>query len=433
VTRRSRLRALAAGAMLVLGGATRAAAQEVSPLEPPDLTRYLRWGAFRVRPAILVPTLGYDSNVYYRPVNSTVPPVGDYFANVSPSVEGTVLFGTRAFLTFDERLEFYLYAHEPVNYFNQLGKARLTVPFAARWVLYGDIGYDRTRDRPIEAQDQRPIRIDRPLGIGAIVRFGWRTDAEFGVTRTRSTASDPDEQLTCIPGVDPGCFSTGDLNDRTETGTRVLARYLLFGRTRLVVEMQRSDIVFDNPQVLRDGHERRILPGMDFGLGGRISGTFHVGYARFDLGRAGAEGFEGAVGDAALGYQLGGLGSYLTLTGTRDVRYSINETSDLFRYAELTLTFVKYFNRLIGLEASSGHGRVVYLGDPNNRTDAILQGSLGVRLRLSETEIGRRVEYAFRYTLTRRNASCVIAVAPFNCDEFDQNRGTVGFGLVYGY
>jgi hypothetical protein len=47
-----------------------------------------------------------------------------------------------------------------------------------------------------------------------------------------------------------------------------------------------------------------------------------------------------------------------------------------------------------------------------------------VRFRLSENDIGRRVEYAFRYILTRRDSTS---------DSLDQTRGTIGFGVAFGY
>jgi hypothetical protein len=196
-------------------------AQSISPLEPPDLSRYLKWGPFRVRPGLTIPNLGYDNNVFYRPDESTLPAVGDYFIALAPRVEGVVLFGHRAFLTFDERIEFYAYASESdLDYFNQFGRARVTVPFR-RFGVYADFGYNRIRDRPIDSQDARPVRKEIPVGGGLILKIGWRTDAEIGVTRSTFTGRDADD-----PTIGPRI-------DRVETGTRVGARYLAFGRTRV--------------------------------------------------------------------------------------------------------------------------------------------------------------------------------------------------------
>ena len=50
--------------------------------------------------------------------------------------------------------------------------------------------------------------------------------------------------------------------------------------------------------------------------------------------------------------------------------------------------------------------------------------SLGLRFRISENEIGRRVEYALRYTRW---------IIDSTRDDLDQNRGTLGFGVSFGY
>jgi hypothetical protein len=390
-------------------------AQAISPLDPPDTTRYLKWGPFRVRPGLTIPNLGYDSNVFYRPEGSGLPQEGDYFIALSPRIQGVVLFGHRAFLTFDERIEFYAYAHEhDLNYFNQLGGARLTIPFR-RFGFYGDIGYIRVRDRPIEAQDARPIRKEFPVGAGVILKLGWRTDAELGLIRTAFTAEDPDQA-----GIDR-------LNDRVEKGTRLRARYLAFGRTRVLLDSSQRTIRFDDPATatIRDGKERRALLGLDFGLGGRVFGTVRAGWAAFDLVNPAATGFHGVVGDVALGYSFGGSGSRLTLVGARDVRYSIYEASNLYVYTGADLSFIKYFNRFLGAELGAGRATLDFLGDlAGGRLDVYSSGTVGVRFRISENDLGRRVEYAFRYTRWNLNS---------NVDSLDQNRGTIGFGMSFGY
>ena len=389
-------------------------AQSISPLDPPDTSRYLRWGPFRVRPNLTIPNLGYDSNVFYRPDNSTLPQVGDYFITLAPGVQGVVLFGHRAFFTFDERLEFYAYASESdLNYYNQLGHARLTVPFR-RFGVYGDVGYYRLRDRPIEAQDARPIRKEVPTGAGLIVKLGWRTDAELGLTRTAFTAVDEND-----PRIGP-------LNDRVEKGTRFSARYLVVGRTRLLLDSSQRTIRFDDPAAgfLRDGDERRALLGVDFGLGGRISGTVRAGWSHFNLSLPAATDFDGVVADAALSYNFGESGSRLTFVGARDARYTIYTNSNLYVYTGGDLTLIKYFNRFLGIEIGAGRAKLDFIGDPTGRIDNQTTGALGLRFRISENQMGRRVEYAIRYTRWLINSTD---------PNLDQNRGTIGFGVSFGY
>jgi hypothetical protein len=397
-------------------------AQEMSPLDPPDTARYLKWGPFRVRPGLTIPNLGYDSNVFAIPDQSTQTRVGDYFIDLSPRIDGLVLFGHRAFLTFDERLEFYAYASQTdLNYFNQFGRMRLTVPFR-RFGFYGDLGYDRTRDRPYDAQDIRPIRKTLPYGVGVILKFGWRTDAEIGYTHARFTADDPND--ACDHTVNPGCFTIGQLNDHVEVGTRLKARYLAFGRTRVLLDLAQRTITFDESAVNRDATERRQMVGVDFGLGGSIFGTFRVGHADFKLTDPNATNFNGPIADIALGYSFGGSGSRITLTGARDVRYTVVDSTPLYVYTGGDLTLIKYFNRFIGAEVGAGRANLEFLGDPQNRVDDYTTISAGIRFRISENDLGRRVEYAFRYTRWIINSTR---------DDLDQNRGTVGFGVAFGY
>jgi hypothetical protein len=390
--------------------------QSISPLEPPDTSRYLRWGPFRVRPGFNIPALGYDSNVFYRPDDDPdLPQVGDYFVALAPRIEGLVLFGHSAFLTFDERIEYYAYAgNQDLNYFNQFGKARATVPFR-RFGFYGDVGLYRTRDRPLEAQDARPIRRDVPVGAGVILKLGWRTDAELGLVRDRLTATDENDA------------TIGPNSDRVETGTRLRARYLLVGRTRLLLDSSRRTIRFDNAETAgrRDGDERRALLGVDFGLGGTISGTLRAGYSNFDLVDPAATGFSGLVADAAMAYNFGGGGSRIILTAARDTKYSLYDETNLYILTSGELTVIKYFNRFIGAELGTSRSVLEFLGDPQDRIDHYQTVSAGVRFRFSETDLGRKVEYSFRYVHSQTDSSPGTAR--------DQSRGTIGFGVSYGY
>lgn len=398
-------------------------AQSISPLEPPDTANYLRWGPFRVRPGIAISDLGYDSNVFAIPDDSPLPQVGDYFIAVTPRVRGLVLFGHRAFITFDERLEFYAYARQrEIDYFNNFFTSRLTIPFR-RFGLYGDVGYDRTRDRPYDAQSIRPLRKAYPLGAGLIVKVGWRSDVEIGYLRARFTADDPNDP--CEPGIPTSC-AINKLNDRTEEGVRLKARYLAFGRTRVLLDVSRRTINFNDPvtAAFRNGHERRQLAGLDFGLGGTISGTFRVGHARFDLAPPTASDFNGPVADVALSYNFGGSGSRLTFTGARDVLYTVFDTSPIYVFTGGKLKLTKYFNRFIGFEIGAGRADLNFLGSDPLRVDKDTNGSLGVLFRVSENDMGRRVEYALRYTRWVLNSTL---------DYLDQNRGTIGFGVSFGY
>jgi hypothetical protein len=118
------------------------------------------------------------------------------------------------------------------------------------------------------------------------------------------------------------------------------------------------------------------------------------------------------------------LGSTLSLRAFRDIQYSVLESTDLYTNTGAELTFVRYFNRFIGMELGGGHSTLAFLGVGDQRRDDISRGTAGIRFRISENDLGRRVEYAFRYVLSRRNS---------NFDFLDQTRGTIGFGMSFGY
>src|SRR5262245_38135768 len=113
------------GALLLAGSH---AWSQSTPLSPPDLQRYLTWGPFRVRPGLQLSNIGYDDNILYRYELDPRPAVGDYTATLTPKVEGVVLFGSRAFFTFDGHFDYTYYLHNSsVSYANVFSDGRLTV------------------------------------------------------------------------------------------------------------------------------------------------------------------------------------------------------------------------------------------------------------------------------------------------------------------
>lgn len=400
-------------AVLFLAVAFLPAAAQSSALDPPALDRYLRWGPLRVRPGLEVRNFGYDGNVFYRYADDPRgESVGDWTITLGPKVDGVVLFGSRAFLTFRSRLDYTAYrSYSEINYFNTYNDARLTFPFR-RFGVFAEAGYDRTRDRPIDAQDTRPIRRDRSAGVGGIVRLGWRTEAELAFTR--DDWSGTDDNPTFEPRI-----------NRVETGTRFRLRYLLVGRTRLTFEGRRLDIAFDDPAVAvtRDGTSDRWLPGVSFGEGGPLSGSLKAGPAKIDLVQSAGPEYDSWVGEAKLVYRPGRQTTF-ALDWSRDAVYSVLDFSDLYLYRRTELQAIRYLNSLIGVEARVRRGSVDYLLDPGGRVDDLFDWSTGVRFRLGETALGRRVEYSLTWNDYTRDS---------NDDRFDSHRRVVGFGAVLGY
>ncbi len=376
------------------------------PLEPPDLSRYLRWGPLRVRPGVVLSNLGYDDNVFYR--TGAQDKVGDYTATISPKLEGVALFGHRAFLTFSEQLDFVLYkTYRGQDFINQLGSARVTFPFR-RFGVFADAGLNIVKERPIDQFDLRPERRETKFGGGVIVPFGWRTDVEAGGWSTRYRYRDPD--------------SSAVYPDRTERTSRVKLRYLVFGRTRLTLGVQQGDIRFEKSADDRDATQWTVLPGVEFGEGGRLSGSLRVGRSRLNMKAQEKPDFSGTVGEAALAYRFG-AGTTLEAKWKREAAFAVYE--DYYLSNSYEGKIVQYFNRLIGAEASTGIWSTSF---PDSlRRDRILQYGAGIRLRLSQNDLGRRVEYSLKVTRWRLNSS------PAEFDYLDQSHSTVGITATLGY
>lgn len=409
MARRSRFIPLLAA--LVLSAAPLLAAAD--PLEPPDLARYVRWGPLRARPAVTFSNFGYDDNIFYR--TGDEPKQGDYTARISPSLNGLLLFGDRAFLTFDEKVDFTAYFHfTEESYAEQRGSARLTIPFG-RMGLYVDGVLNRTQERPVDVQDVRARKNEDKLGAGVILNLGWRTDVEIGQARSRITNSDPDF------GTDAEGLTIEQLLDRVEDGGRLKARYNIAGKTRITLDASRTTATFEDHTVERDSKDQRILPGVDFGEGGTLSGSMRYGYAKLDSKSEDLSDYYGPVWDAKVAYR-GSSRTTLQIGGKRQVAFAIYLGNQYYLNRTYDLRLIHYVNRAIGFEAGGGLGRLDF---PDSlREDKIHSYDVGIRLRLRENDLGRRLEYSFKYTSYNQDS---------NVDTFDQSRASVGFGAVVGY
>lgn len=385
-------------------------------LSPPDVGRFLRWGPVRARPGFAIPALGYDDNVYSRSEASVTE--GAYLIRLSPRIEGLVLFGDRAFLTFKERLDYTAYfGRSDLNYFENLGSARLTVPFGSIGA-YADFALNRLKDPPASEIDSRPERREQRLGAGILWRIGWRTEANLGVVRSDWTNYDPDGQL--YDG-----FTVGDLLDREERGWDAKLRYRLSGITRLTLDVSRRDIVFDNPDVQRDTTQGTVMPGLDIGSGGPLSGTLRIGSSRLDAKAEGVPDFSGPVVDAALLWRVSQATSARLEAGRR-VGFAIYQTNRYFASDFQEVRGLHYLTRIVGLEVGVGRERLEFPGssDLTPRVDQVRRRSAGIRLRLPESVLGRSAEYTLGIYRRRRDSTD---------DTLDLSRTVFAFGASLGF
>ena len=382
-----------------------------SPLEPPELSRFLRWGPVRVRPGFVLSNLGYEDNVFCRSNGelSTRPRVGDTTITLSPRLEGVLLLGSYAFTTFTERLDYTAYQHQSqLNYFNQFGSLRTTFPFR-RMGLFVEGDFNRTKDRPLDQQDIRNQQTERRLGAGFVFLAGWRTEVEIENVASGWSNRDPDGG------------SLADRLDRKERGNRARLGYLAFGRTKLTIETSRKTITFDDPSLNRNSRERRLLPGIEFTKGGRLTGVLRAGRARLTFDSGTAPDYSGTIGEASLAYRIGG-GTTLRVGGRRQVAFAVYEANQYYLDSATEVSVVHYINRVFGLEAGGSWGTLAF--SDGVRRDRITRYDGGVRVRLAENALGRRVEYTLKFAQTRRDSTI---------PGLDQSRGIFGFGAVLGY
>ena len=383
------------------------------PLEPPDLDRYVRWGPVRVRPGFGITNLGYDDNVFFASGNQ--PRQGDYRVTVSPSLDGLVLFGDRAFLTFQEKLAYTFYRKfNEQNFQDQSFTTRTTFPLG-RMGFFAELDLARGKYRPSSELDTRLDRRENRVGLGIILELGWRTFAEIERTRTDLEHSDPD-----IASVD-------NLLDRVEHGNELRLEYRLAGRTRLTLEAAINKITFDDPTAGRDSREKSLLPGVRFGEGGRLSGSMALGVTRIDLRDPQERDFSGLVGEAQLAYRLG-RGTTLQLGGKREVDFAVFQQNNFFLDRSASTRVIHFFGRVLGFEVGGRRGKLTFpeSGAVVERVDLITEYDLGIRVRLLENALGKRVEYTLKWQHYRRDSN-----PPF--DNLDQSRSTIGLGVVVGF
>lgn len=377
-----------------------AAASGGDPLAPPDLVEYLRWGFLRVRPGLAITDFGYDDNVFY----SASDPRGDTTLTVTPSLDGLLLLGSRGFVTFAESLDYTLYREfDELNSLDHSGKYRATVPFGDVGIFV-DAELSRFHERPVDLQDARTIRKTRALGAGVIARLGWRTVLELEHRKDDLNYSDED-------------FGTldrtiADVKNRVESAWSGRAAYSLMGRTRVTLEVEERSLSFDNPflnslpGVTRNLDQTTWLSGLDFGVGGALRGTLRYGYTHMDYTDPTLTDYRGIVGRTALTYILDG-GTRFTLNAERRVDFSVWESNSYLLDDRRGLSATRFLNRYLGLEGRFTRG-TVSVPEPaagESRRDRFRQYSIGLLARIDENELGRKIEYALRFSDQRQDSS----------------------------
>lgn len=402
------------GACAILLIVVVAPAEARSRLDPPDVADYVRWGPLRARPLLELSDIGYDDNI----LASTRNPVGDYTATLSPALEGLMLFGSRAFFEFRERLELTGYLHNTDQSFaNQRGKGRITLPLG-NYGFFGDIRLDRVHEQPLDLDDIRPARDERALGAGFVVRPGSRTEIELRRSDARLRYTDPD--------FDSLGQSIGQRLDRDVSRLALAADYRIVGRTRLTLDAATQQMDFsdlDPAGRRKDSRGWSAAPGVNFGERGALSGSARLGWAAIDAEDPTIADFSGLVGGAELNYRPIPRAT-ASLGWTREPAFSIYEDAVYLLDQSLRLGGLYYLVWPVGIEAGVRRGRLSFPSGGSDRVDIIAAYELGVRLRLAQTRAGRRLEYSLKLRRSETDS---------NVEGFDRERTTLGVNVVLGY
>lgn len=373
-------------ALFVLLAAAPAWGQE-RPLDPPDLARYHRWGPLRARPGLLVKDVGYDNNILATSENA----IGDYTATVAPRLEGLMLFGDRAFLTFQEEFAYTFYQeNSDQNFRNQRGSARVTLP-VRKFGFFADGVLNRLEQRPVDLTDIRPLLKENGYGFGVIFEPAWRTDIELSQSRLDMRYSDDD---------DP---TIGERLDRNEDSTSLNVTYRLFGRSHLTFETYRKEIDFDSAaSQFRNSTEIALIPGINLGLGGKLSGQAAVGWVRIDAEDPTLTDLRDFIGEAEFYYRPGARTTF-RLKGRQEPGFTVSGSSIYFLATRFELGAVYYLNRTLGFESAGAVGNLDFSDDP--REDDLQEYEVGLRFRVPENSLGKRTEYALRFKRSRRTST----------------------------
>ena len=379
-----------------------------SKLEPPDLSRYLRWGPLRVRPGLALTNIGYDDNILLDPQD----PIADFTATITPRLQGLVLFGDRAFLNFDERFDYTAYLkNTDQNFWNYRHSGRLTVPIGRFGVFIG-LDLSNVKLRPIDQEDIRPEVVEQRINAGLILELGWRTELEITHSRSDWEYSDKDDPTL-----------SARLN-RVEKSNTLGTSYLLRGRTRLTLDVGVREADFENP-LLGDADEFAVLPGVKLEGGGPLSGKVRLGWGQVEVQPTGRSDFSGLVGDAALAYRPN-RATTLRLDFERSAAFASSGLSRTYVFTNLGAQVIRYLNRGFGVDLGGSFGTLVFPGDVSlePREDDLERFEVGVRLRLAENSLGRRVEYRLKLEKYRRRSTQ---------PGLDNDQTIFGLDAIVGY
>lgn len=383
-------------------------------LMPPPTSAYLQWGPLWARPAVRLINVGFNSNVFNSAVGE-----GDFTATIAPQLNGMLLFGDTAYMTFFGAARFTAYeTFAELNYWDVLARERVYFPLG-RWGLFTGLRFDRVRRSPVDLDAIRPVEELRRFDAGAILKLGPRSS--FTYTFRHSDFKNFDDDLGNLQA------DISQIQDRTERSHIFDIESNILARTIFRFQGETTLIDFDTPslsgipELSRDSRAITLLPGISLGDYGSIVGNLQIGWAQLDYEGEAIQDYDGLVGEADIVYNPLDRTS-LQWEAWRRVGYSVTALNNFYIDEKTRLGLVHFFNRVVGFDARVGIGNLEI--PATGRKDKVLSINVGVRLRSFTNSMGRRVEYSLNYGRSNRDSSN---------PTFNRDYDSLGFNAYIGY
>lgn len=270
------------------GAAQTAADNRVDPRK----TARLHLGGIHLTPAIEVRNIGIDSNVF----NDLANPQSDFSATITPSTKVWIPATRRGLLTSNLSVGFV--------YFKKFTSERSVDPGASirgdvyfrRLTLFGEVGTQRSRERPSEEIDARSRRTEHHARVGFLFQVNGRLSAEVAQVRD-TVAYDQDAQFFGV--------NLQRALGRAEQGVQVTVRNVLTKRTTFYLRADQLQSRFDLSHE-RDTDGFRIVPGFQFSPRALLNGRFEVGLRHLSSRSGLLPAYTGLVAGTSLTYTLAG-------------------------------------------------------------------------------------------------------------------------------
>jgi hypothetical protein len=380
----------------------------------------LKFGPFRVLPALRLSSLGFDDNVYYRTAEKK--PVGDYTGTASPEIKVYLLAGRSLILSLADNPEYLYYVKEDrlrtfTNSFVPGARLRLF----NRFVLSGEYHFQKHTRRAFSEFSRLVTDTVKGTTAGFFYETPRGTSIGFSGTIDRFLYEDivlPDYEARL----------SRSLNRKEKTGNFELY-YRVFSGSYFFTKVGSTTYEFEHPSSRwRNSRSFQMSSGIRFPFMGRARGMLSLGYKKFMPEAAGRKRFSGLIADTNLDFRFGRIGLRFGLG--RGNHFSYFE--DAFYYIEnkwnVGLSF--YLTRLLRIDYDLQYGELKY-PEPFK-----IPGSVQPFLEISRTDVHRTHSVGVTIAIIRNTGiqlSYNIFDRTSNAPGFNIKRNFIGISLTQDF